>query len=489
MDSKTTFNGKGGSGSLPLWAAVLPVATLLISLIGIVVFKGSHAVTDYSQGVLLGSSALAIVLAKYTGGFSRRGLKVGMIKSARQILPTVPMLICIAMVATTWMLSGVVPTLIDYGMRMIHPTFFLVIACGVCSVVSVLTGSSWSTIATIGVAFMGIGKMFGFSEGWVAGAVISGAYFGDKMSPLSDTTVVASSVCGVDLFKHIRYLVLTAIPAMGLAMLAFLFVGLLLRPEAVAESSALLTPLHATFHITPWVLLIPVITFAMIAMRVPTLLTLLLSAAMGFAGIFLFQPAIGADFTGNVAALWSGASLATGSDALNNLVATNGITGMMPTISLLLSSMVFGGVIMGTGILAQLTRSFTRSLRRRTSIVGSTVGAGLFMNCCTADQYLALIITGNMFRKVYTRGRVESRLLSRTLEDSISVTSVLVPWNTCGLAQSSVLGIATLSYLPFCLFNILSPCMSLLLAWTGFRIPTATPSSSPRVSASAFNPE
>ena len=455
------------------------MAALLIALLSLVIVKGAYAVNDYSQIVLLGSSALAVVLCIATGSFSSRGLMVGLRKSARQILPAVPMLVCIAMVATTWMLSGVVPTLINYGMQIINPTFFLVIACGVCSVISVLTGSSWSTIATIGVAFMGIGKMLGFSEGWIAGAIISGAYFGDKVSPLSDTTVVASSACGVDLFKHIRYLMLTAIPAMGTAMIVYLIVGLVGDTAAAANASELLNPLRATFNLTPWVLAIPAITFAMIAMRVPTLITLFVSAALGFVGIFLFQPAIGADVWTNIFALWRGASLSTGSEAVDALVATGGISGMFSTITLVLSAMVFGGVIIGTGMLAVVTRSFTRSLRKRTSIVGATVCGGLFMNSCTADQYLSLIITGNMFRNVYSRFRLEPRLLSRTIEDSVSVTSVLIPWNSCGVTQSTVLGVSTLIYFPFCIFNILSPCMSLLLAWTGFRIPTPAPAPRP----------
>lgn len=457
---------------LPLWAALIPVAVLLFSLVGIVVFKGSSSVTDYSQIVLLLSSLLGIVLVKLTGTLSVRGLKVGFVKSARQILPTIPMLVCIAMVATTWMLSGVVPTLIDYGMQVIQPTYFLAITCIVCSAISVLTGSSWSTIATIGVAFLGIGRMFGFSDGWIAGAIISGAYFGDKMSPLSDTTVVASSVCGVDLFKHIRYLVYTAAPTMALTLLIFTIVGLVSDLQPAAGASTLLEPLRATFRITPWTLLIPAVTFGMIALRVPTLITLFSSAVLGFIGIFVFQPAIGADFMSNLTALWSGASLSTGNDVLDNLVSTNGIVGMVSTISLLLSSMVFGAVIMGAGILTVLTESCTRGLRKRTSIVGSTVGAGVFMNCCTADQYLALIVTGNMFRNVYTRSRIEPKVLSRSLEDGISVTSVLVPWNTCGLAQSSVLGLSTLAYFPYCLFNILSPLMSVFMAWIGFKVPT-----------------
>lgn len=404
----------------------------------------------------------------------------GLARSSRQILPAVPMLICIAMVSTSWMLSGVVPTLIEYGLSWLNPTFFLVITCGVCAVVSVLTGSSWSTIATIGVAFMGIGSVMGYSAGWVAGAIISGAYFGDKISPLSDTTVVASSACGVDLFKHMRYLLLTSVPAMTVAMIVYMAVGVFVNSHTTVDSSQLLTALHSVFSTSPYTLVIPLITLGMIIFRVPTLITLAVSAALGFAGIFIFQPQLAFSLTDGLQALWRGHQMTTGLSQLDSLVSTTGILGMIPTIRLVLSAMLFGAAMIGTGMLSRVTRSITSRLKRRTSIVGATVGSGLFMNSCTADQYLSLIITGNMYRNVYRRFGLEPRLLSRTIEDSVSVTSVLIPWNSCGITQSTVLGVATVIYFPFCIFNYLSPCMSLLLAWTGYKIPLP---SSPRLVA------
>ena len=277
--------------------SVLPVGTLLALLIGVVVFVGADAISALSPWALLASAILAIALSAISGSLGRRGLVVGFRRSARQILPAVPMLVFIAMVSTTWMLSGVVPTLIDYGLRMLNPTFFLVTTCAVCAVISVLTGSSWSTIATIGVAFMGIGTVMGFHPGWVAGAIISGAYFGDKVSPLSDTTVVASSACGVDLFDHIRYLMLTAIPAMGLALVTFLIAGLCIDASPAESAADMLGQLNATFSISPWTLIIPAVTLTLIACRVPTLITLFISAMLGLAGIFVFQPGIMAMLT------------------------------------------------------------------------------------------------------------------------------------------------------------------------------------------------
>lgn len=389
-------------------------------------------------------------------------------------MPAVPMLLCIAMVSTTWMLSGVVPVLIDAGLRLLSPGLFLVISCVVCAGISVLTGSSWSTIATIGVALMGIGSVMGFHPGWVAGAIISGAYFGDKVSPLSDTTVVASSACGVDLFKHIRYLMLTSAPAMGTALVVFAIAGFVISPDADANAAAVRSLLSTHFELTPWVLVIPAITFTLIAFRVPTIAVLATSAALGFAGIVFFQPQmwqmLGADFSGATGMLWSETVFATGNEVFDDLVSTSGILGMLPTIGLVLSAMFFGTAMIGTGMLAVITDAVTGRLRSRFSLVGSTVAGGLFLNSCTADQYLSIIIGGNMFRNAYRRQGLEARLLSRTLEDSVSVTSVLIPWNSCGVTQSAVLGVSTVVYLPFCVFNYLSPLMSLLMAFTGFKI-------------------
>lgn len=432
--------------------------------------EGADAIAGYSPVVLLGSAALSVVLSFVFGALSRRGMTVGFVRSARQILPAVPMLICIAMVATTWMVSGVVPTLIVYGLEVLTPTLFLVTACVVCALISVLTGSSWSTIATIGVAFMGIGQVMGFSAGWIAGAIISGAYFGDKISPLSDTTVVASSACGVDLFAHMRYLMLSSVPALLVALVVFAVKGFMSDAADADQGMMLDGALRTTFNITSWTLVIPAITLALIAFRVLTLLTLAASALLGFVGIFVFQPDLGHSVISAGGMLWSGNAMDTGVERLDSLVSTGGISGMMSTVALVLSAMMFGAAMMGTGMLASITRSFTSRLHKRTSIVGATVGSGLFMNSTTADQYLSLIITGNMYRNVYRQFGLEPRLLSRTIEDSVSVTSVLIPWNSCGITQSTVLGVSTMVYFPYCIFNLLSPCMSLLLAWTGWRI-------------------
>lgn len=440
-------------------------------------FRGADAVSELGPWILLTSSALAFGLAVAGDVATRRGLTVGLRRSAMQILPAIPILICIAVVATTWMLSGVVPTLISYGLHILSPRLFLLIACAVCSVISVMTGSSWTTIATIGVAFMGIGEVMGYSDPWIAGAIISGAYFGDKVSPLSDTTVVASSTAGVDLFEHIRYLMFTTVPAMAIALIVFMLVGFYAPLTPSPESAPILESLGATFSLSPWTLLIPLATLVMIALRIPTLIVLLSAGILGGIGIFVFQPQFAMSLGDVLTSVWSGSRLATGNEALDELVGTGGILGMLPTVWLVLSAMIFGSVMIGAGMLAKLTDAFTKRLKKRTSIVGATVASGLAMNCATADQYLSLIITGNVYRSLYRRYGLEPRLLSRSMEDSVSVTSVLIPWNSCGLTQSTVLGVSTLAYFPCCIFNILTPVMSIVIARLGFRIYQSFPRS------------
>lgn len=441
---------------------------------GIIILRGANAVADYGPWILLLSAVVSLGIAIMGRTATRRGLLNGFRRSAGQILPAVPVLVCIALVSTTWMLSGVVPTLIVYGLEILSPTLFLFLACTISAIVSVMTGSSWTTIATIGVAFMGIGEVLGYSHPWIAGAIISGAYFGDKVSPLSDTTVVASSAAGVDLFRHIKYLMVTTIPSMIIALMVFLAVGILSDLNASAESSAEIEgAICNTFNVTPWVLLIPIITLVLIGLRVNTLLVLVIASALGCVGVYIFQPGLAIGIAEMLADLWHGAEFNTGIESLDSLVATGGIVGMWSTIFLVLCAMTFGSAMIGTGMLQRVTRAFTSSLRRRTSIVSATVGSGLAMNCLTADQYLSLIITGNMYRGLYRRFGLESRLLSRTMEDSVSVTSVLIPWNSCGVTQSTVLGVSTLAYFPCCIFNILSPLMSILIARIGYRIPEA----------------
>ena len=464
-----------------LWA-FLPVVFLL-SAVGVLLgFGGSDMVASYSWVILLLASLVGLAVGYFHSKSSGVHLRRGLIRSAVQTLPAVPMLLLIGCVSATWMLSGVVPLLIETGIELINPRFFLVITCMVCAFISILTGSSWTTIATIGVAFMGIGGLFGYSAAWIAGAVISGAYFGDKVSPLSDTTVLASSSCGVDLFRHIRYMLITTVPSVAVALAVFSIAGAFADLTPGTAGSTMKAALGETFNLSGWIYAIPLITLLLIALRVNTLITLGVSSMLGLAGIFIFQPHLISQIHGggvsnmaeaaglSVRVLCSSTSISTGDAALDELVATGGMSGMLPTVGLVLSAMLFGGVMTGTRLISVITGAFTSLLRNRVSTVGATVGSGLFLNAATADQYLSLIIGGNIYRSIYQRRGLEGRLLSRTLEDSVSVTSVLIPWNSCGVTQSAVLGVATLAYLPYCVFNYLSPLMSLIIALSGFRI-------------------
>ena len=460
--------------------SITPIIALLSTLIGIILIKGADAAQSVSHFILLGAAIFTLILSFIFSPQPLKDIVQGIKKSATQILPAVPILVFIATVAATWMLSGVVPTLIAYGLNAINPQIFLLVACGACSIISVLSGSSWTTIATIGIALQGIGSVMGYSDGWIAGAIISGAYFGDKVSPLSDTTVLASSSCKVDLFTHIKYLMLTSMPAIILALIIYGIVGVFHDSNTTILSIDILSSLQATFNITPWVLLIPLITGILIALRIKTHITLAISSLLGLIGIFVFQPQIINML--NYTTSWSDISimctdilftdtaLPTGNELLDSLVGTGGIAGMLPTIYLVLCAMIFGGTLIGTGMLGAITSTFTNKIHSLRQTVGATIGSGLFLNACTGDQYLSILLGGNLFRNLYKKNGLEPRLLSRSLEDSISVTSVLIPWNSCGVTQSTVLGVTTLTYLPFCIFNIASPLLSLLFAWTGWKI-------------------
>ena len=381
-----------------------------------------------------------------------------------------------------WMISGVVPTLIYYGMQIIHPSFFLASTCIICVLISVMTGSSWTTIATIGIALMGIGKAQGFEEGWIAGAIISGAYFGDKVSPLSETTILAASVTDTPLFRHIRYMMITTIPSLVITLIIFTVAGFSHDANNTQHITEVAAALNEKFHITPWLLIVPVATGILIARKVPSIITLFLSTLL--AGIFalIFQPdllqeisgmaASGFDslFKGLMMTFYGSTSLHTDNAVLTDLIATRGMSGMMNTIWLILCAMCFGGAMTASGMLGSITSIFVRFMKKTVSVVGATVCSGLFLNLATADQYISIILTGNMFRDIYAKKGYESCLLSRTTEDSVTVTSVLIPWNTCGMTQATILSVPTLVYLPYCFFNIISPLMSIAVAAIGYKI-------------------
>lgn len=463
--------------------SLIPLVVLVIMLFATIRTFGSDALSGGSQVSLLTTTAVCILIGM---GFYKIGWKdfeLAITNNITGVSTALIILLIIGALSGAWMISGVVPTLIYYGVQIIHPSFFLTSTCIICALVSVMTGSSWTTIATIGIALMGIGKAQGFEEGWIAGAIISGAYFGDKISPLSDTTILAASVTDTPLFRHIRYMLITTVPSLIITLVIFTVAGLSHNAgstEHIAEFSAALA---GKFHITPWLLIVPVVTGVLIARRVPSVITLFLSAALAGAFAVFFQPDLLQEisglqnsegtqsiFKGLMMTLYGGTSLQTSNEALTELVATRGMAGMMNTVWLIICAMCFGGAMTAGGMLGSITSVFVRFMKNTVSMVASTVCSGIFLNLATADQYISIILTGNMFRDIYEKKGYESCLLSRTTEDSVTVTSVLIPWNTCGITQATILSVPTLVYLPYCFFNIISPLMSITIAAIGYKI-------------------
>lgn len=457
--------------------SIMPLAVLVVILCLVLRSFGSDALSGGSQTALLAASAVCVALGMAVYRLPWQVFEEGILRNVGTVAPALIILLLIGAISGTWMTSGIVPTLIDYGLRLIHPRFFLVATCIICAVIAIMTGSSWTTIATIGVALLGIGVAQGHHPGWIAGAIISGAYFGDKISPLSDTTVLASSSCGAPLFRHIRYMLITTIPAFVTAMIIFAVSGFHHEVTSSIQIEEYREALQATFHITPWLLLVPVVTCVMIAMRLPSIITLFSSAVLAGVCIPVFQPQLVADIAGEqnvfksvILSLYGSTAIDTGYEALNELVTTRGMAGMLNTVWLIICAMCFGGVMTGSGMLRSITSLFLRMVRRRTGVVASTVGSGIFLNMCTGDQYLSIILTGNLFKGLYKRCGFESCLLSRSVEDSATVVSVLIPWNSCGMTQSTILGVGTMTYLPYCFFNLLSPVFSILVAASGYKI-------------------
>lgn len=460
----------------------IPLA-VLVTLLGITIHLfGSDAIMGGSQLSLLSASAIAAALAIVIYKVPWRELEEAIIINMRSATPALIILLLIGAIAGSWMASGVIPTLIYYGLNILHPSYFLVASCIICAGVSLLTGSSWTTIATIGIALMGIGRALGFEEGWIAGAIISGAYFGDKISLMSDTTVLAASTSEVPLFSHIKYMLFTTLPSLIIALIVYGIVGLSGTSVAATDTVYIQEALSSTYNITPWLLIVPIITGVLIWRRLPAIVTLFSSVILASIALVIAQPDVimhianvsSIDTLSAIKAIilstTSDVAVDTGNSTINELVATSGMGGMMDTIWLIICAMCFGGVMYGSGMLDAISRAFLRVARRTVSVVTSTVSSGVFFNLCTGDQYISIILTSKLFQKLYDDRDLERRLLSRSVEDSATVTSVLIPWNSCGMTQSTVLGVATITYLPYCIFNLISPIMSIIVAAIGYKI-------------------
>ncbi len=476
-------------GEKPSWfVSLIPFVVLIATLVVVIKVFGADALEGGSQVSLLFATGVIVAISMIFYRIPWKDFEEGILDNIRSVGTSILILLLIGAVAGSWMVSGVVPTMIYYGMKVIFPEIFLFATCGICALISIMTGSSWTTIATVGVALVGIGTAQGYDPGWTAGAIISGAYFGDKVSPLSDTTVLASSSSGTPLFTHIRYMMVTTVPSFVIAMVVFLIVSICHEVPSSVETLDFSNDLTSTFNISPWLLLVPVMTGVLIAKKIPAMLTLFVAALV--AGVFavIFQPhVIGSvatgmapdpsqplsfldGFKGIFISYYGSTAIDTGNAALNDLVSTRGMSGMMNTIFLIISAVAFGGALVGSGMMQSLTEMLTRFIRRRVTMVSATVGTGIFANMITGDQYLSIILTSSLYKKLYKERGYESKLLSRSVEDSATVVSVLIPWNSCGMTQATVLKVSTMTYLPYCLFNLLSPIMSVLIAAIGYKI-------------------
>lgn len=465
--------------------SLIPILILVTLLALNISIFGSDAILGASQVALLFSAGVAIWLAMWLFKVPWQDFEEAIKSNIGDVTTAIVILFLIGAISGTWTMSGIVPTFIYYGVKIISPKIFLLTACVICALVSVMVGSSWTTIATIGVALLGIGKAEGFSDGVIAGAIISGAYFGDKISPLSDTTVLASSMSKVPMFTHIRYLMYTTVPSIVITLIIFLILGLSHNGDDAAMINEYTNVLGAKFNITPWLMIVPAFTAIMIARKMPALIVLALSTVLAAAAALIFQPDIMREigssvsgsgssakilFTGTIETIYNSVSVETGNPDVDQLVASKGMLGMLNTVYLIICAMCFGAAMKASGMLHHLASMILPMTKRRVSLVTSTVVTGTALNGIVSDQYLAIILTSSLFKDIYEKEGYENRLLSRAVEDSATVTSPLYPWSSCGMTQATILNVPTMAYLPYCFFNLLSPLMSVTVAVIGYKI-------------------
>jgi len=460
---------------ISLRASLIPVV-LLVGLLAYNVFVfGDDALSGSNQFILLIGGAIAAVV----GFFHHISYEKMLSEVAENVKSTTGSLLILLMVGAlsgTWLISGIIPAMIYYGLQILNPTIFLAACVIICAIISIATGSSWTTSATVGIALIGIGNALGIPVGMSAGAVLSGAYFGDKMSPLSDTTNLAPAMAGGDLFTHIRYMLYTTVPTLVVTLLVFIILGFTIETSGEADTDSILKSINASFHISGWLFLVPLGVILMILKKTPPLMALLIGTLLGGVFALIFQPNVVAGLSGATSltfengykgiinAITVNTQIATDNAALNDLFAAKGMSGMLGTIWLIMCAMVFGGIMDGIGALAKISQSLLQIAQTTFGLFASTVASCLALNLTASDQYLAIVIPGKMFSKAYKDRGLAPENLSRTLEDSGTVTSVLIPWNTCGAYHSSVLGVSVGEYFVYAIFNWLSPFMTLLFA-------------------------
>ena len=462
--------------------SIFPILFLIIFLsINVFIFKDS-SLDGSNQIVLIVSASIASAIALNIG-FKWSELQKGIVNSISSAIPSILILFLVGSLAGSWMLSGIVPAMIYYGIQLLNPKIFLIASCLICIIVSVATGSSWTTSATIGIALIGIGKALGISEGLIAGSILSGAYFGDKMSPLSDTTNLSPAVAGSDLFSHIRYLSYTAFPSILICLVLFLFLGLSNYSNINQTNSTLISnAISEKFYLSPILFFVPLFVIFLIYKKIKALPSLFCGTLLGVIFALIFQPDLVKEvsgindsnfkslFVGIMKSLYGTISISTSNEMVNELLTSGGMFGMLSTIWLIFSAMIFGGVMEVSGFLKKIVNTILNSVKSTGSLVSSTVGTCVFFNLTASDQYLSIVVPGRMFSETYKKNGLDPVNLSRTLEDGGTVTSVLVPWNTCGAYHATVLNVSTLTYLPYCFFSIISPLMTILFAYMKIRI-------------------
>jgi len=472
MQEENNFNQQEPSITLSL----IPISVLIALMVfNVIIFK-DNATFGPNQLALLIASLVAGMLGVFSLRLSYIYLEKQIIKSIAMAMQSILILLVVGSLISIWIASGIVPLMIYYGLEIINPSVFLAVSCLVSCIVSLCTGSSWSTSGTIGIALIAIGQTLGVPMGMVAGAVISGAYFGDKMSPLSDTTNLAPAMAGTDLFTHIRHMVYTSGPAIVLSLLGFLILGFFyqgsaLNSDAIADVQSTIID---NFNINLLLLMVPLAVVTMVGLKVPALPALIGGVLLGCLAAVIFQQ----DLLGNmmdggfslgkaygvlVTVAASGFSIETGNEVIDSLFSRGGMASMLNTVWLILCAMVFGGMLEACGMLRKLANVILAGASGAGTLIGATVATCLFMNATASDQYIAIVVPARMFRAAYLRKELHPKNLSRAVEDSGTVTSVLIPWNSGAAFHSGVLGVSTLSYLPFCFFNLLSPIISVFL--------------------------
>ena len=460
---------------LSLGVALLPIIILVLLLSYNVLIYGDDALGGSNQFILLMGGAIAGIIGFfYKVKYSTMLEKIA--ENLQSVTGALLILLFVGALAGTWLISGIIPAMIYYGLQILHPSIFLPACIVICAIISLATGSSWTTSATVGIALIGIGKVLGIPLGMVAGAVISGAYFGDKLSPLSDTTNLAPAMAGGELFSHIRYMSLTTIPSIVITLIVFLILSLTHETTGQADTLTLMAAIKEKFTINGWLFLVPATVILLIVKKSPPLIALLVGTLMGGIFALLFQSDIlleitqSSILTSEVAyraimdAISVSTEITTSNALLNDLFTSGGMEGMLGTIWLIICAMVFGGIMDAIGALERISNALLNWAQTTFQLFASSVASCLAINLTASDQYLSIVIPGKMFAKAYKERKLAPENLSRTLEDSGTVTSVLIPWNTCGAYQSSVLGVGVGEYFIYAVFNWISPFMTLLYA-------------------------